>query len=164
MKCEDQEIRASGNNDLDCLQYDYDEGILKQIRPSLEVILPTSIILCLILDIATYRWRKLANIILYFECTIALAEGMIPVLSWNSVTSLQVNILMLGLFLCFYTDHVGQVIYTSLIHGILKLVIQPVFYRDPLAIEIVFIECFYIIALFMVNLFISVLLLYITAF
>ena len=164
MKCEDQEIQASGNNDLDCLQYDYDEDMLKQIRPTLEVILPTSIILCLILDIATYRWRNLANVILYFECTMALAEGMIPVLSWNSVTSLQVNILLLGLFLCFYTDYVGQVIYTSLIHSILKLVIQPVFYRDPLTIEIVFIECFYIIALFIINLLISVLFLYISAF
>lgn len=74
--------------DLDCLQYDYDEELIEHIRPNLEIAIMVSNVLSILLDLAVYKWRHLACIILYFECIVSLSEGLIPVLTWNSITSL----------------------------------------------------------------------------
>lgn len=86
-------------------------------------------VLSLVLDIISYKWRQLTHAILYFECFASMLEAMIPVPEWNSITPLQVNLLMQGLFLGFYTDQAGQLVTVSATHIVAETVISSVIYR-----------------------------------
>ena len=114
----------------DCIAYDYNEELAKQIQPKAEIAIMTILVLSAILDIAAYKYRHLANAILYLECMFVVFTSMIPSARWNSMDSLAINIVYMLLMICYYTEHIGQVIYITVMHFFIRFVISREVYNQ----------------------------------
>ena len=64
--------------------------------------------------------------------------------------------------MCFYTDQAGQIIFVSVIHCVLVYGIKTVIYMKPMTPEKAFTEAIYILSLFLVNLWLGIIFLYIS--
>ena len=73
------------------------------------------IVLSAIIDIGAYKFRHLANAILYIECIIVALLSLNPTFSKHSLDSMSIVVLYLVLMLSYYTDHIGQVIFVTVI-------------------------------------------------
>ena len=164
-KCDDigsEKIMTNSDGKLECLQYNYNEKLVSDIRPSLEIIIMVMIVLSALLDIATYKWRYLAHSFLYLEVIFGLVSAMIPQTYYNSIDSFQINIVYHLAFITLYTDHAGQIIFMTVISCILRFLITSGIYQVALTFETMFNDSIYILFLFLVNSLMAILILYIT--
>ena len=63
--------------------------------------------------------------------------------------------------ICYYTEHIGQVIYITVMHFFIRFVISREVYNQFLQFESTFNECIYILSIFVFNLTVAVLFAYI---
>ena len=89
---------------MDCLKFDYDEELIDKLRPNLEVLIVTMTLISFPLNVAIFKWRCLANLILYFELTRWLAQGVLSVHTWDEHSITQLTVLYFCGFICLYTD------------------------------------------------------------
>ena len=116
---------------LDCLKFDYDEELIDKLRPNLEVLIVTMTLISFPLNVAIYKWRCLANLILYFELTRWLAQGVLSVHTWDEHSITQLTVLYFCGFICLYTDQVGQLFFSSFVYALQRLCIRMVIYSNP---------------------------------
>lgn len=60
-----------------------------------------------------------------------------------------------------YTDHMGQIVFMNVISCILRFVVTSYIYQVSLTVETLFTDCFYILFLFVINILLAILILYI---
>ena len=148
-------------HNTNCIAYDYNEELAKQIQPMAEIAIMTIIVVSAILDIAAYKFRHLANAILYLDCMFVTFTSLIPSTRWNSMDSLSINIVYILMMICYYTEHIGQVIYITVMHIFIRFVVSRNVYNQFLEFESILNECFYILGIFIFNLSIAALFAYI---
>ena len=100
---------------------------------------------------------------LYLDCIFVTFMTLIPSLSYNSVDSMSLNIVFLLIMLCYYTDHIGQVIFISVMHCILRFIVSTHVYNAALTVESVFKDLIYIISLLVFNLIFATLFAYLAS-
>ena len=64
-----------------CVPIEFNEERVEKIRPIIVYISVTILIFSALLDVATFKWRMLADWILYFEATTSLITNTIPSVS-----------------------------------------------------------------------------------
>ena len=109
---------------------DYNRDLLETIKPTVKVIIGTSIIVALLLDILCYKYRRLSQAILYFEGAASLIFTLIPSRYYLELPVFYFMIFYVVMFIAFYCDSGGQVIYLSVILAIQFLVVQTVGYNN----------------------------------
>ena len=147
----------------DCLIYDYNEDLVEAIRPTVQITIMAALLLSAILDIITYKFRHLAHAIFYIEIFLGFVQSLIPSVSWNSFDSMSINLIYLIVMLLYYTDHVGQVIYLSFMHCILRFGVNTIVYHEISSLESAFNEGIYIVSLLVVNIIFATLFVYIAS-
>ena len=96
----------------------------------MRVIIGTSIIIALLLDILCYKYRRLSQAILYYEGAVSLIFTLIPSRYYLELPVFYFMIFYVVMFIGFYCDSGAQVIYLSVILAIQLLVIQTVGYNN----------------------------------
>ena len=88
-----------------CVPMEFREELVDNIRPTIRYIVMISIVCAVILNIIVFKWRKLADMILYFNQVQFL---IISISSANqtNLTDFYIAILHLMPFLVFWTDTV----------------------------------------------------------
>ena len=83
---------------------DYNHDILDPISDYVRLLLKIGIVFGLVLDIACYKYRNLANIILYKESVWQLLLLLVPVRSQLEMTPIMIAVIHFVLFLVVYTE------------------------------------------------------------
>ena len=104
--------------------------MLETIKPTVKVIIGSSIIIALLLDILCYKYRRLSQAILYYEGASSLIFTLIPSRYYLELPVFYFMIFYVVMFIGFYCDSGAQVIYLSIILAIQLLVIQTVGYNN----------------------------------
>ena len=88
--------------DMDCV-YEYNMH-LQPYEDAFRWVIFSLIILSLILCILCYKWRRLSNLIIYLECVIRTCSWFIPNQYNETLSSIDLTMLSIIYFFCFYCD------------------------------------------------------------
>ena len=77
---------------------------MEALRPTFEVIMITMTWLSIIIDLATFKWRWMANSIIYFEGIFMIAATTVPTKAFAQVDSMYLNALFFKTFFVYYCD------------------------------------------------------------
>ena len=103
LKCDSASIVVLGHENS-CTHYDYDEELVKALRPTFEVLMITMTWLSIIIDLASFKWRWIANSIIYFEGIFMIAATTVPTKAFAQVDSMYLNALFFKTFFVYYCD------------------------------------------------------------
>lgn len=87
----------------DCVPYQFDVDLVQKIKPTLQFVSVSMLICSLILDLAIFKWRWLADYIIYIEGCQGLVAIMIPSKE-NHLTEMQIATSMVVSLIICYTD------------------------------------------------------------
>ena len=99
------------------------------MKPTVRIMIVTGIILGLILDMVCYKYRRLANLILYIEGVHGLLFTMIPSTYWLELPIVFIGIYYFVMFTCFYCGRAAPIIFLSFCLAFQILVIQTLGYE-----------------------------------
>lgn len=111
--CYDDEGHLQKEKDDDCVPIDFDDNVVDDLRPFISVICLTLIILSMILDVAIFKWRRLATLLVMAECVWQVSYSMIPT-EKNNYYNMNFFVIMLIIFICLWTDEVSQIVFLGL--------------------------------------------------
>ena len=130
---------------------DFNDDILRQIRPVMEYILLSIAIASLILDIAICKWRKLVNVCLYLESLYLTATAAFGTLTLQPNSSnLVMAMANLMFFVIFYCQRGGQIIFCCVNTGLFSFIVLPVIYNESLTIQTTLVKVIVILVQFIV--------------
>ena len=120
----------------------------------------TIIFLGIVLNIACYKYRWLADCIVYIHMLIALNNLLIPAVKTN-LTEIYVAMVCMLELLLFGTGQVGQLIYIACAQLILTFGIKCTIYEERLSIHLFIIKLIMVAGTIVINALLSMIVLYI---
>ena len=121
----------------ECLGFEFNEGLVLQIRPVLKVVAMVLIVISVIVNVACFKWRKLANSIAYIEFFYHLLVLTLP---YRDMDPLNIfGNYLLGFFM-YYCDSSVHIILLNLSQAITLFILMPLIYAEDLTAEKVFIK------------------------
>ena len=127
------------------------------MKPTVRIIIGTGIILGLFLDLFCYKYRRLAEFILYIEGVHGLLFTLIPSSYWLELPLVFIGIYYFVMFICFYCGRGASIIYLTLSLAFQILVIQTYGYEKfdylhivggSIMIAIYFVVCSFVAMVF----------------
>ena len=118
-----------------CLAFEFNEGLVQQIRPALTIVAMVLIVLSVVVNLACFKWRKLANSIMYIEFFYQLLINALPN---RELDQLYVFIMYYFGFFIYYCDSSSHIILLILSQAITMFVFMPVIYNEDLTGQKIF--------------------------
>lgn len=120
------------------------------------------LLLCSVfLDILSFKWRKLADFIIYFNCLTSLVTLVFPSAE-NQVTEYYLAMVSLLAFICFYTDSRAQVFAIVIFQILAAFVVKHYIYKQELTGQVCIMKAFLVAGIFFVNSILAMLIQYIS--
>ena len=141
----------------------FNEKLLDEIRPTMEIVLLSIVIVSLIIDIAICKWRKLVHVCLYLEMlylTCTLTFGTFPL--QNEAQNIVGAVMNLLMFVAFYCHSTGQIFFTCFNQGVFSFIVLPIIFLDKPTAVSVLIKLMSILILFMIITLLAMILSYIS--
>ena len=140
----------------------FNEKLLDEIRPTMEIVLLSIVIVSLIIDVAICKWRKLIHLCLYLEmlyltCKFMFATFLLQNEAQNIIMAVY-NILM---FVSFYCHSTGQIFFICFNQGVFSFIVLPVIFLDKLTPASVMVKLISIFLLFIIVTLLAMILSYI---
>ena len=115
--------------DQQCLALDYEADLVEKVKPTIRYICGSLIIIGLILDLACFKWRKLANAFLYIELLLQLTISFIPSENQGEMSPMYIFVYHYFGFFCYYCDSVGHIIATSVSQALTFFGLMSLIYK-----------------------------------
>lgn len=134
----------------DCVPQKFNEELLERMGPVKRNLVYVVLFMSLTLDILIFKWRKLANLLLYAM----LIDGFFMALSPAKemlLTEFHIVSAFLIVIMAMYTNSRAQIIVLSLMHCLITFVNLHFVMMQELTINSVVIKVFLIVALFFMN-------------
>ena len=90
------------NGEIECPEYNRE--LIDKVTPTVRVYIMASIIFSALLDILCYKYRNLANFIIYLESFNEVAYNIVPTKEYLEMKSWIMTLLLLIIFFSFYCD------------------------------------------------------------
>ena len=116
--------------------------MVHEIRPILKIMCIVLIVASVIVNLACFKWRKLANSILYLEFTYQFIITALPSNNQGNVDHMYIFIMHYLGFLIYYCDSLAQIITLVLGQVLTMFLIMPIIYNGELTGQQIFIKIF----------------------
>lgn len=144
-----------------CVPYEFNEELVSELRPSLKLASMVLLVCSVLLDIAIFKWRMLADFILYFNCITSVLTLCFPSVDSQN-TDFYLGIIVLIICICFYTDTRGQMFATVVQQIATTFVIKHFIYKEELTVAAITMKVVLLVGIFFVNSVLAMLLRYIS--
>ena len=112
---------------------DFNDDILRQIRPVMDYVILSIAIASLLLDIAICKWRNLVNVCLYLESLYLTGTASFGTLTMQANSAnLVMAMTNIMFFVLFYCQRGGQIIFSCINTGLFSFIVLPVIYNERL--------------------------------
>ena len=115
------------------MSVEFNQDRVEIIRPIVMYIAGTLLVVSVFLDVATFKWRQLADLILYFETISTFVAYAIPSVNANYTEFILAASHVL-LFIVISTDTRGQIVFTSCSHILATFVLMTLIYKHELTL------------------------------
>ena len=146
--------------DSDCV-FQYNTDLMDPVAEVFRWIIFSLILLSLILCLITYKWRWIANAFLYLECVIRLCALPIPNSYNEKHSNIDITMLSIIIYLSFYCDKPGHLIFATLHLAIEIFLSVHVAYLEPLTPGYVIMNVGLVVAFFACTTFVGMIMVYV---
>ena len=138
------------NSGEDCVPYRYNTELVEFIRPGLKYAALTLLIASIILDMIAYKWRWIADWIIYFESVNTFITMLVPSVE-GIRTEMYINAITFLAFISFYTDQRAQISYLTFAHFVDAFVIKSIVETKALTLQSIVLKISQVTGVFALN-------------
>lgn len=153
-----QKINDENN---DCVPIDFRQDRVDALRPAVRLITISVILINAAFSIACFRWRWLADYMIFINITLFFITSIIPSKDTN-MSEMYIGMIHAIMFVILTTDRPSQLVYHAFSHLMFRFVLMPVIYKQEVTVTSIGMGLFSVTAIFIVNSMLSLAMLYIS--